>query len=130
MRFTVSPQSTFAFVNEDVINLYGEGLRITRNTVHYALPPMFQADLSHSYTTGLVNELWLNTIGKWRSFDGNYQIRSSFKDGTWIDTLASVTFHPSCWSVTLTLTRTKRPNDTSIRFSFNLQGITQKLGGI
>ncbi len=130
VRFTMFPHSTFWFVNEDVVNIYGNGLQTTRNTVHFALPPYIQADVSHSYTKDLVSEVWLNTLSKWRSFDLNYQIRYSLMNNAWVDSLASLTYHPSCWSVTVTLTKTRRPSDTSIHFSFNLQGITQKIGGI
>lgn len=159
-RFTLFPHANFSYVHEDVINFYGDGLRIVRNSVHYAVPPIFQADLSHTYTknpvinqgaistlggtaatvnqggittlagtAATVNQLWLNTLGRWRSFDLNYQIAYSFEDNSWIDTLTALTYHPTCWSVTLTLAQTRRPRDTSIHFSFNLQGITQKLGG-
>jgi LPS-assembly protein len=134
VRFTLFPNSTFWYVNEDVFNIYGQGLRISRNSVHYALPPIVQADVSHSYskdpiTKNNVNELLLNTMGKWKSFDLHYQIRYSFISDSWIDSLASVTYHPSCWGVTLTLVRTRRPEDTSVHVTFSLQGITQKLGG-
>ena len=110
------------------------------NSVHYAWSSLFQADLSHSYgkeflepateqiSKASVNEIWLNTITKWRQFDLNYQIWYSFLDHSWIDTLVALTYHPSCWGITFSLSKTRRPSDTSFHFSFNLQGITQKIG--
>lgn len=129
VRFTMYPHPNLGFTNEDVLNVYGDGLRIIRNSVTYAFPPVFQVSLSHSYTRKSVNELWVNALGKWKKFDANYQLRYSLLEGRWVDTLASVTYHPSCWGVTATLQKTRRPKDTSIHFSFSLEGITQKLGG-
>ena len=128
-RITFFPHSRFSFVNEDIYNIYGQGMITTRNGVRYTLPPVFQIDLSHSYTKEVTNELWLNTTGRWKNFDAAYQVRYSFIEGAWIDTLGSLTYHPSCWGLTLTVTKTRRPNDTSIHLSFSLQGITQQIGG-
>jgi LPS-assembly protein len=128
-RLTFLPNSNFSFTNEDIYNPYGQGMVTTRNGVHYALPPVFQVDLSHNYTSGLVSEIWLNTMGRWKTFDGMYQIRYSLKEGEWVDTLASLMYHPSCWGLTLTMTRTRNPSDTSIHLSFSLQGIAQRIGG-
>jgi LPS-assembly protein len=128
-RMTFYPHSNFSFVNEDIYNIYGQGMITTRNGIHYAIPPVFQIDLSHSYTKDVTNELWLNTMARWKNFDATYQVRYSFVEGAWIDTLGSLTYHPSCWGLTLTVTKTRRPNDTSIHLSFTLQGIAQQIGG-
>jgi LPS-assembly protein len=128
-RITFYPHSRFSFVNEDIYNAYGQGMVTTRNGLHFALPPAFQIDLSHSYTKDVTSEIWLNTMGRWRDFDATYQVRYSFMAGAWIDTLGSVTYHPSCWGLTLTVTKTRQPSDTSIHLSFSLQGITQQIGG-
>jgi LPS-assembly protein len=128
-RISFFPSQNFRFTNEDIYNPYGKGMLTTRNSLRYVLNPIFQADLTHSYTKDLVNEVWVSTAGRWRSFDAAYQIRYSFIDNSWIDTLGSVTYHPSCWGVTLTVTKTRRPNDTSVHLSFSLQGITQQLSG-
>jgi LPS-assembly protein len=128
-RISFFPGPNFRFTNEDIYNPYGNGMLTTRNGLRYALNPVFQMDLTHSYTKDLVNEVWLSTLGKWRSFDAAYQIRYSFMENSWIDTLGSITYHPSCWGLTLTVTKTRRPNDTSIHISFSLQGITQQISG-
>jgi LPS-assembly protein len=128
-RLTLYPSRNLWYVHQETFNTHGEGFSIIRNTVHYAYLPYYQIDLAHNYNKGLVNELWTNMNGKWRIFDGRYQIRYSLKDEEWVDMLASLTYRPQCWGVTLSLLRTKRPNDTSFHLSFNLQGITQNIGG-
>ena len=140
-RFTLFPHANFYFTSDDVLSIHGQGFTTMTNTLHYAIPPLFQIDLSHTYTKQflrpeteeqgrtLSSEMWVNTITRWKAFDLNYQIRYSFLDSTWIDTLAALTYHPSCWGVTLAVSKTRRPNDTSIHLSFNLQGITQNIGG-
>ena len=138
-RLTLFPTTNFYYVHEDVFNIHGEGFTTMTNSVHYALPPLFQVDLSHSFTKeflepateqmskDIANEIYLNTTARWRNFDLNYQIWYDFVSRSWIDTVVGLTYHPSCWGITLTLDKTRRPSDTSIHFSFNLQGITQKV---
>lgn len=139
-RFTLFPTANIWYVNETVYSIHGEGFTTMTNSVHYAWSSLFQADLSHSYgkeflepvteqiSKASVNEIWLNTTAKWRQFDLNYQIWYSFLDHSWIDTVVALTYHPSCWGITFSLSKTRRPSDTSFHFSFNLQGITQKIG--
>ena len=142
-RFTFFPTSNMNiwYVNENVFSVHGAGFTTMTNSVHYALPPLVQFDLSHSYGKEFLepateqiskeasNEVYLNTTLKWRQFDFNYQVWYSFVHPTGvIDNAAAVTYHPSCWSVTLTVTRSVRPNNISYNLSFNLQGITQKVG--
>jgi LPS-assembly protein len=128
-RLTLYPSTNLWYVHQETFNPYGEGFTVMRNTVHYGKPPYYQFDFSHNYNKGLVNELWTDMNGRWRTFDGRYQIRYSLRDGEWVDMLASLTYQPRCWGVTLSVSRTKRPNDTSFHLSFNLQGITQNIGG-
>jgi hypothetical protein len=129
-RFTLFPNSTFWYVHDDYWSVSGNGLQNMTNSIHYAVPPRFQVDLSDSFVPGVANQVWVNTTVRWRVFDMNYQILYDFMQRTWDNTLISLTYHPSCWSVTFTLQETKvpRPSDTSFHVSFNLQGITQKIG--
>jgi LPS-assembly protein len=140
-RFTLFPTTNIWYVNENVFSVHGQGFTSMTNSLHYAFPPFLQVDLSHSYgkeflepTTEQIskeasNEVYLNTTLKWRQFDFNYQIWYSFAHPSGvIDTAAAVTYHPSCWSVTFTVTKSVRPNNTSYNISFNLQGMTQKVG--
>lgn len=141
VRYTVYPKPNIWFSSDDAFNIHGQGFTTMTNSAHYALPPVFEIDLSHTYSKTFLkpeteqmgytsaNEIWFNTMTRWKAFDLRYQLRYSFVDSTWIDTLAALTYHPSCWGVTLTLTKTRRPEDTSVNLSFNLQGIAQSLGG-
>ena len=138
-RFTLYPTTNFWLVSEDVLSVHGQGFTLMTNSVHYALPPLFQFDLSHSYTKEFLepnteqmgkataNQVWINTITRWKVFDLNYQVTYSFIEGIWINEVIGLTYHPSCWSVTLSLTRSRRPNDTAFHLSFNLQGL-QNIG--
>jgi LPS-assembly protein len=141
VRLTAYPKSNVWFSSDSAFNIHGEGFTTMTNSAHYALPPVFEIDLSHSYSKTFLkpeteqmgrttaNEVWFNTMTRWNAFDLRYQLRYSFVDASWIDTLAALTYHPSCWGVTLTLTKTRRPEDTSVNLSFNLQGIAQSIGG-
>lgn len=125
-RLTLYPGGGFATSHESIYNPYGEGFRILRNSVSYSHPPYFRLDVSESYTKDLVNELYTGFVGTYGDFDLILRYRYSLKDSTWIDSLFAVTYHPKCWSVTLSMSKTRRPNDTSFRISFDLAGITQR----
>jgi LPS-assembly protein len=140
-RFTFTPGTNYWFSSDDALNVHGQGFTTMTNSAHYAFAPLFQVDLSHTYTKEflqpeteqmgkeLSNQIYLNAVTKWNVFDLRYQVNYSFFDKSWIDMLAALTYHPSCWGLTFTLTRTRRPEDTSFNVSFNLQGITQNIGG-
>jgi hypothetical protein len=84
----------------------------------------YHANILHSYTRDFNNEVFLDIGGTYNKFEGGYQIRYSFKDHDWIETLYKLTYQPSCWSVTVSLTQSKRPRDTRINVIFNLAGLT------
>ncbi len=128
-RFTLFPHANFFLVNQEVVSIHGQGLTSMTNSVHYGKAPLYQVDVAHNYVPSLVNEAWVRVMGRWKTLDGMYQIRYSLKDSTWVDTLASLMYRPKCWSIGLILTQTRRPKDTSIRLSFNLEGLTQRVGG-
>ncbi len=127
-RFTLFPHATLWYVHDDYWSVAGKGLQNMTNSIHYALPPRFQIDLTHSYAPGLVDQVWINTIVRWKVLDLTYQINYDLIQRTWLTTLASLAYHPGCWSIAFTLMQTKVPKDTSFHFSFNLTGITQKTG--
>jgi len=82
---------------------------------------MYNTSIAYNFTKDQLDEVLWILGGTFRQFDGKVSIRYSLKDSSWIDTLYSITYHPKCWSITLALMQTRRPNDTSIRFSFSLE---------
>ena len=125
-RLTVYPTTNLSYTNEAQINTGGEGLKTIRNGFSYAKPNIYNMNLSHNYTADLNNEVFLDLGGIYKDFQGRYQIRYTFKDSEWIETLYQLRYMPGCWGTTLTLMQSKRPNDTVIRISFDLAGITTK----
>jgi hypothetical protein len=125
-RLTLYPQSNMTYINENIINTSGQGLAITRNTIRYMSPSAnrFFANITHSYTNQLVNELSYDLGATYKDFDGRHQMRYSFTDGKWIDTLYQLRYHPGCWALTLQLIQSTRPADTTVRISFDFIGIT------
>ena len=129
VRLTMVPTTTLSFANESFIDVYGEGFRTARNSFTYVQPSLFTTSVAHTYTKDLTNEMLWSLGGKYRDFEGRMHIRYSIKDSSWIDTLYSITYQPKCWSFTVTLTQSRRPNDTSIKFNVGLPGFTTKSGG-
>jgi LPS-assembly protein len=129
-RLTMVPTTTLAFSNESFIDVHGEGFRTVRNTFTYTQPSVWNTSIAHSYTKDATNEILWHVGGKYRDFEGRMEIRYSIKDSDWIDTLYSITYQPKCWSFTVTLTQSRRPNDTSVKIHFGLPGFTSKSGGI
>ncbi|MCX5808696.1 MAG: LPS assembly protein LptD [Proteobacteria bacterium] len=123
-RFTLYPVDNFMYSNESAINTSGNGLAVMRNTLSHKYPGIYWINLSHYYTSDLSNELFSDIGGFYKSFEGKYQIRYSFKDTTLIDTLYQLTYRPKCWAVTFALIQSTRPNDTTFRLSLDLAGIT------
>lgn len=122
-RFTFYPSPRTWYTHEDLINFYGKGFETVRNAIGYS-QPLARYEVIHAYTKDLANDLWLNTLRTYGKFTGRFQMRYSFLDDRWVDMLTSLTYHPSCWSVTMTLLRSRRPSDTTIKLAFNLTGIT------
>ena len=125
-RLTLYPGGGFSTTHESVYNPYGDGFRILRNAVTFSRPNHFRVDLSQNYTRDLVDEVNAGFVGTFRSFDGIVRYNYSLKDATWIDTLFAITYHPKCWSVTLSMSQARRPRDTSFKISFDLAGLTQR----
>jgi len=125
-RLTLYPTANLSYSNEAQISTSGEGLKTIRNGFNYVKPNIYNMNLSHNYTADLNNEVFLDLGGIYKYFQGRYQIRYTFKESEWIETLYQLRYMPGCWGTTLTLMQSKRPNDTTIRISFDLAGITTK----
>lgn len=151
-RLTLTPISNLSFSHESIWNVSGEGVKAMRHGLHYAIPSIFALTVTHSYsngygvnpytgeyvtqytdpTTGAVttfgtsNQIYFATMGGYSVFQGGYEIRYEFTKKEWIDTEYWIRYKPGCWSTTLSLSQTKRPNDTSFKISFDLTGITSK----
>jgi hypothetical protein len=123
-RINLYPMTNLTFTNQTIFNVSGEGLKTTRNGFYYNVLGKYHANILHSYTRDFNNEVFLDIGGTYNKFEGGYQIRYSFKDHDWIETLYKLTYQPSCWSVTVSLTQSKRPRDTRINVIFNLAGLT------
>jgi LPS-assembly protein len=124
-KLTLYPARTFFLAQESYIDTYGGSARILRTSVG-TIQPKFSTTVAHTYTVDDVNQLLWLFGGTYKDFDGRLTIRYDLKDNSWIDTLYAITYHPSCWSITLSLIQTRRPPDTSIHFSFNLLGLTSR----
>jgi hypothetical protein len=125
-KLTMFPKEKLSFIHESVINTYGNGLSTIKNSLNHTESNVYHVNIQHNYTKYLNNELFFDLGRTYKNIDGKYQIRYSFKDKMWIDTLYQITYHPKCWAVTLTLTQTKRPRDTSVKCSFDLAGLTSR----
>ena len=151
-RFTISPIPNLGFSHEGVWNVSGEGAKILRHGLSYQVPKIASLAVSHSYssgygvnpytgeyvsqytdpTTGVVtafgttNQIALSTIGYYKVFEGGYEARYEFTEKEFIETRYWIRYKPGCWSTTLWLAQTTRPNDTTFRISFDLTGITSR----
>jgi len=123
-RISLFPMTNLTFTNQTILNVYGEGLTTMRNSFNYDVPGKYYAKISHTYTRDLNNEAFFDIGAIYGKYEGGYQMRYSFKDGGWIETLYKLTYRPSCWSVTVSLTQSRRPSDTTIHITFGLAGIS------
>ncbi len=122
-RLTFYPSTAFLFAEEAYIDPYDTQAKILRTTVGYTRPK-FTTTVSHNYQQSAINQVLWITAGTYNDFDGRVAIRYDLIENSWIDTLYAITYHPGCWSITLSLVQTRRPPDTAIHFSFNLAGLT------
>ena len=123
-KLTLYPVDNFSYTNESTINTSGNGIAVMRNSLNHKYSNLYWVNLSHYYTSSLSNELFSDIGGFYKPFEGKYQIRYSFKDGTWIDTMYQLTYRPDCWALTLALIQSTIPRDTTFRLSLDLAGIT------
>ena len=130
-KLVIFPKTGVMLINQTVWNTSGQGLTSMNNTVNYSTPQKYFMSLTHSYARDLINEVWLQAGMNYKVFDFRSSIRYSFFDQTWIDTLYQIMYRPGCWSLNLALIQSKRPNDTTLRLSIDLSGITRTgTGGI
>jgi LPS-assembly protein len=123
-RINLFPMTNLSLTNQTIWNVYGEGLKTIRNGFNYEVTGKYRVNISHSYTKDLNNEAFFDISGTYDKFEGGYQMRYSFKDSGWIETLYKLTYRPSCWSVTVSLNQSRRPSDTRISVIFSLAGLT------
>jgi len=129
-RLTLHVKRNLSFVHEAALNVHGQGITATSNTLRYVFPDVYYMNISHNYTQGLSNQVDLDLGGKYKFLTGRYRLIYSFRDKEWIDTQYQLVYQAQCWAVILTLKQTKRPNDTSIHFGFDLAGLTGKMDDI
>lgn len=123
-RITLYLLTNLSYANQSIINVNGEGLKTTRNSLNHTVAGKYHVNVWHNYTKDLTNEGFFDLGAIYKKFEAGYQIQYSFKDKDWIDTLYRLTYRPSCWSTTVSLTQSKRPRDTRINIGFELTGIT------
>ncbi len=124
-KLTLFPGKIFFLAHEDYISPY-TGTATTLRTSVGITQPQFNATAIHTYAPGAIDQLLWIFGGTYKDFTGRWDILYDLKDSSWIYTLYGITYHPSCWSITLSLIQTRRPPDTAIHFAFNLVGITTK----
>lgn len=151
-RFTIAPIPNLAFSHESVWNVNGEGAKLLRHGLSYTIPNIFLLNVSHSYSNGYgvnpytgetvasyvdpnthtltefgtSNQIYLATAGTYKVFQAGYEVRYEFTTQEVIDTDYWIRYKPGCWSTTLGLRQSTRPNDTTFKISFDLTGITSR----
>jgi LPS-assembly protein len=140
LRFTFNPISQLALTHESVFSVAGKGIKILRNGMTYTQPKVLGLTVAHNYSTGYenpltgvftetddsTNQIFVGAIASFWVLEAGYQVRYEFTQQQWIDTEYSLKYKPGCWSVTLAVAKTTRPDDTSFRLSFDLTGITSR----
>lgn len=125
-KLKLSGMRNIGFTNESVVNVYGGGIKRSKNELSYKFSENGEVSMFHTYTKDLAHEISLQMKGKVRDFHLAYQTKYSFFNKEWVETLYEINYSPVCWSLTLRLGQTKRPKETSIRLNFDLKGITDK----
>jgi LPS-assembly protein len=151
-RFTIIPVPGLSFSHEGVWNVQGEGVKILRHNLSLLLKSLGSLWATHSYssgygvnpftgetvsqytdpvtgavtTFGTTNQLALGAMARFKLFELGYEARYEFTAQEFIDTRYWLRYKPGCWSTTLWLAQTTRPNDTTFKISFDLTGITSQ----
>ncbi len=126
-KFRLNLPRHFSFYNETALNVHGGGLSTIRNVLVHSIPNLYSMSVDHTYTKDYTSQVDFYFGAKYKYVTGRYEIRYSFRDKDWIDTVYQLIYQPKCWAVILTLSQTKRPRDTSITVSFDLTGITSRI---
>lgn len=125
-KLTLYPSDNISFSNENIINTSGDGMQVMRNTFNLLQPGVYNVNLAHYYTSELSNEMFLDTGAIYKTFEGKFQIRYSFKNVEWVDTSYQIKYSPTCWSVIFSLGQSRRPRETTYKISFDLTGLTSR----
>ncbi|HVN97887.1 MAG TPA: LPS assembly protein LptD [Syntrophorhabdaceae bacterium] len=125
-RLTLYPTQRMSYTTQLDLGVNGEGIKTIRNVLSQTQPGKYYVNIWHSYTTDLTNEAFFDVGATYKQFEAGYQIRYSFMDQDWVDTLYKLRYRPGCWSTTIALTQTKRPRDTRINITFDLAGLTMR----
>jgi LPS-assembly protein len=123
-KLTLYPTQHLQFTHQSAVSTSGGGISLVRNGITHMIPKVYYGTLTHTYTRDLNNEAILDIGGRYKVLDAKYQIRYSFTDAEWIDTLYQLSYRPQCWAVTLRLIQSTRPRDTRLTLSFDLLGIS------
>jgi LPS-assembly protein len=123
-RLTLNPLTHLSYTTYGVISINGDGVKSVTNSLSHDVVGKYHVNAWHSYARDFTNTAFFDLGAVYKKFEGGYQLQYSFKDKDWIDTIYRLTYSPSCWSTTLSLTQSKRPRDTRINISFNITGIT------
>jgi LPS-assembly protein len=129
-RLTLFLRKNISYSNTTTLNVHGEGMSSTTNTLRFIAPELYYVNIAQTYTKDLANQVYLDLGGKYGYVTGRYRIIYSFKNRDWIDTQYQLVYQPKCWAVILTLKQTKRPNDTSLNIGFDLTGLTGRMTDI
>jgi LPS-assembly protein len=123
-KLSLFPAKNLQFSHQSAISTSGGGISSIKNSIAHSIQQVYYGSLTHTYTKDLNNEALLDIGGTYKFLDAKYQIRYSFLDSAWIDTLYQISYRPQCWAVTLRLTQSQRPRDTRLTLSLDLLGIT------
>lgn len=124
-KLTLYPTREFFLAQESYIDPHDGEAKILRTSAGL-MKGQFYNTVTHTYQAGEINQLTWMSAEHYKDFSGMLTIIYDLKENSWISTLYAITYHPGCWSVTLSLVQTRRPPDTAIHFSFNLAGLTNR----
>lgn len=115
-NLTFTHQSTFSTGSEGITSVY--------NLASYHLKDVFNITVGQTYSRGLSDQLLFGSWLRYKDFDFRYFTQYSFRDGAALESLYEVTYHPKCWAVTVGVTHSKKPRDTTVRLSVDLTGLS------
>lgn len=125
-RLRIYAPRNLGFMNESVVNIYGEGIKKMINELKFAPYERIAFSLYHTYTKRLSEEIGFELKGFYGRFHGRYYTRYSFYNRELLESTYEMRYDPSCWSLNLKLSQTYKPKETSIKLDFDLKGITDK----
>jgi hypothetical protein len=124
MRLTFFLRENMSLINQTSFNTYGDGVTSARTTLYYEQPKLLYFNVAHNYTQGLSDQILFDGGLGIKDFDFRYFFQYSFKDSMYVNTMYQIVYHPKCWSISLGLVQSRNPNDTTIRLSVDLAGIS------